>query len=341
MRFLPILAPFLLLSGPGLVTDYSKARTLRTTSELELDIETVSMEMRVDDEPAEEGGPGGMRSSLVRRSVRVDQVLEGAAGQPAHVKRTFETLHDATTSSFGEEQRSDEREFPLQGVTLELTRDEEGNVRSELVEGTAPDDEALLEGHELSLTLDAFLPPAGVEQGATWELDDAAVQRALATALDKRLFADPPPEEGGRGRGERGERGGPGRGRGGTGRSLGLVAWKGKAELAELEAEHEGQPCVRIALTLEGTGDIPEPSFRGGGRGFAFEPALPAAREGQVEARLEGELLFSTELARPLLLKLTGELKIENSFEREREGRRFSMHSEQAGEVTLTVQIED
>ena len=215
------------------------------------------------------------------------------------------------------------------------------------MEGTKPDDDALLEGHELALALDALLPPGEVEVGATWELEDAAVQRAFATALDKKLFAEPPPEEssGGERGSERGSgRGGPGRG--GPGRSLGLVVWKGTAKLEALDAEHEGASCARITIVVEGSGDVPEPPSRGqGGRGFALLaapiPALEGTIEGTIEAELEGELLFSLEDARPLLLKLEGELRIENRFEREREGRRFSMHSEQAGDVSLTVQVEE
>ena len=300
------------------------------------------MEMKIDDEPAEDRGPGGMSSKLVRKAVLVDHVLEGTAGEPKRIKRTFETLHDESSFSFGEEERSDERDFPLQGVTLELAREEDGTVSSELVEGTKPDDDALLEEHELALALDALLPSGEVEVGATWELEDAAVQRAFATALDKKLFADPPPEESGGGERGSGRGSGRGPGRGGPGRSLGLVVWKGTAKLEALDAEHEGASCARITLTLEGSGDVPEPPSRGpGGRGFALLAPALSALEGKVEGELEGELLFSLEHARPLLLKLEGELRIENSFEREREGRRFSMHSEQSGDVSLTVMVEE
>lgn len=341
MRLLPLLLPLALGAGPGsdLATDYGKLRTLRTTSELALELETTSMEMTIDDEPAEDRGPGGMSSSLVRRAVLVDQVLEGAAGEPARVKRTFETLHDAFSFSFGEDEHADERDHPLQGVTLELAREEDGTVSSELVEGTEPEDDALLEDHGLALALDALLPSSAVEVGATWELDDEALQRALATALDRRLFPEPPPEESGRG-----ERGGPGRGpgRGGPARSLGLVAWKGTAKLEALDAEHEGEACARITLELEGSGAVPEPPSRGpGGRGYALTPVPPPAAEGTVEAQLEGELLFAIGRGRPLFLKLAGEVRIENRFERERDGRRFSMHSQQAGDVRLTVQVEE
>jgi hypothetical protein len=339
MRRLSLLAPLALLAGgPDLVTDYGKPRTLRTTSKLALELETVAMEMRVDDEPADDRGPGGMSSKLERRAVIVDQVQEGAPGEPARVRRTFEELHDDSTFSFGEEERSDERDYPLQGLTLALAREEDGTVACELADGTPPDDEALLEDHELALALDALLPPAGTEAGGKWELDDETVKRALAPALDRRLFADPPPE------GRDAGRGGPGGGRGprgGTGRSLGLVAWTGQAELVALDEEHEGEPCARIALRFEGAGEVPEPNFRGEGRGFGFDPAAASLREGKVEALLEGEFFYSLAHARPRALELEGELRIENRFEREREGRRFSMYSEQAGTVRWTVQVEE
>jgi hypothetical protein len=329
-------------AGSELATDYGRVRTLRTTSELELDLETTRMEMKVDDEPAERPEGGGMSSSLVRRSTVADEILEGAGGTPKRLRRRFERLADENTSTFGEGERSDERDYPLQGVTLELALDEEGEVHSELVTGQRPDDAALLEGHALAQPLDAFLPDGAVELEASWELDDAAVKRALAMALDAKLFAEPPLEE--RGRGERGEGRGPrGRGPGGGARSLGRIEWEGKATLVALDAERDGVKCARIALELDGEGTIPEPSFRGPPGGFmvANECFAAPAREGRVEAELEGEFFFALEERRAVALKLDGELRTENSFEREREGRRFSMHSEQAGRLTLTITVEE
>ena len=56
MRLLPLLPLALLAGGTDLTSDYSKVRTLRTTSELTLEIETVAMEMRIDDESHEQTG---------------------------------------------------------------------------------------------------------------------------------------------------------------------------------------------------------------------------------------------------------------------------------------------
>lgn len=329
--------------GHTLATDYGRERTLHTTSELELDMETTLFEMKIDGKPPEEdrGPRGGSSSSLVRKCALSDRILEGAPGAPGRVKRTFETLHDESKFSFGEEERSDERDYPLQGVTLELTRDEKGGVLAELVDGPKPEDDGLLEDHALELALDAFLPEGAVELDASWELDDAAVKRGLATALDAKLFADPPPDEGG------GRRGGPdgerrGSGRGGAARSLAHVEWQGKAKLTALDDEHDGIPCARIELELEGEGELPVPSFRGPPRGGAFDPTPPATvLDASVKARLEGALLFSLENGRPVALELDGELSTDMSSEHERDGHTFSMHSVQSGRLTLTMTTEE
>jgi hypothetical protein len=345
MRILPLLLGAGLavpLAPPGseLATDYGRPRTLATTAELEIDLETTVFEMTIDGEPAEGRGPGGGGSSLVRRSVVLDQVLAGAAGAPQQARRTFEALRDESRFSFGEEERTDEREFPLQGLVLALERDAEGEVTSELVEGSAPEDDALLEGHPLALPFDALLPADAIEAGAKWELDDAAVEAALASVLDARLFPAPPPDESG---GGPGERRGSGRGRGGPARDLATVEWTGKAELAALDEEHDGVACARIVLVLEGRGDLPEREMGArGGRGFAFVPAGAApALAGTVTVRLEGELLIAREARRPLALELDGTLEVDSTSEREREGSTMTMHSVRSGRMTVTAKVEE
>jgi len=341
-----VLATGLCAGGHELATDYGRARTLATTSELELDLSTTLFEMKIDDQPADnERGPGGSSSSLVRKCVLVDQILAGAAGAPKHVKRSFETLHDQSTFSFGEDERTDERDFPLQGLTLELERKEDGTVSSELVEGSKPDDESLLEGHELALALDAFLPEGAVELDAKWELDDATLKRALGTALDGKLFADPPPEEGRRGEGGGGPGGGRGGGRSrgsGGARSLKSVEWSGKAQLVALDEDKDGVKCAKISLELEGDGELPEMSFRGPPRSFAFAPAAATpVLAGTVHAKLSGALYVSLDGRRPGELKLDGELSTDNTSEREREDHKYTTHSVQSGRLTLTLSIEE
>jgi len=333
-----------LVAGHELATDYGRARTLETTSELELDLETTLFEMTVNGEPVEgRGGPGGGGSSLVRKAVIVDEIAAGTKASASKVKRTFETLHDASTFSFGEEERTDERDFPLAGVSVALVRNEQGEIEAELVEGTKPDDAALLEGHLPELALDALLPAGAVEVDGEWKLEHDAIRAALATALDARLFAEAPREEGGGGgRGERGERG-PGRGRGGMrggpARSLGSLTWKGEAKLTALDEEHGGVECAKIELTLEGEGELPEFTRGGPPRDFALLPAAAPALAGTITARLEGALYVSLAEARPVALVLDGELAIESNSEREREGEVFTTRSRQEGKLTLNVSV--
>jgi len=350
MRTLATLLVPLVFLQPGptdLSTDYARTRTLRVSSELELDLETTSMEMTIDGEPAEDRGRGGSSSSLVRKAVVTDQILEGSADGARHLKRTFETLHDESTFSFGEDERTSERDFPLAGVTLELQVQEDGQVRIERTDGPEPDDSELLAGHAPGLSLDAMLPEGPVEEGSSWKLDHEALTRALATALDPKLFAETPPEEGGRfgeRGGDRGERRGPpggGRGFGGAARNLGLLEWEGKATLVAVEQDEEAGPTARIELELTGQGELPEPSFRGPSRGFLLEGAAPAPFEGTVKAELRGELSISLTARRPAALELDGEITIDNRFEREREGRTFSSHSVQSGRLTLHVNVEE
>jgi len=329
-------------AGQDLATDYGRERTLEMNSELELDLETTLFEMTVNGEPVEgRRGPGGGGSSLVRKAVIVDEISNGTKGSATKVKRTFATLHDESAFSFGEEERTDERDFPLVGVALVLTRDEEGEVESELVEGTQPDDSALLEGHLPESALDALLPQGVVEVDGTWKLDHDAIRAALATALDPRLFAEAPRPEGGE-RGERGGGGGPGRGRGGRGspaRSLASLTWKGEAKLVALDEEHEGLECAKVELVLEGEGELPEFTRGGPARDFALLPAGAPAKAGTITARLEGAFYVALAEFRPLALELDGELAIDSSSEREREGEVFVTRSRQEGKFTLNVSV--
>ncbi len=331
-------------AGQGLSTDYGRERSLRIVSEAKLELETTAFEMTVDGEPADRkgGGPGDMAFEASRRTVLVDQILSGEGARPHKVRRTFETLAEKSALFFGEEARDDEREGPLQGLVLELTQDGEGAPKVEVVQGNAPEDPALLEGHALFLALDALLPSSEVAVDSSWELDDGSVKRALALALDPLLFPERKPEEGERGPGLRGS----GMRGGSPMRYLANVQWKGKATLIETGADKEGgEPCARIQIELEGTGDLPEsPWRRGPERGFRFEPggsALPATAEGTVDVRLAGSLLVSTVRRIPVSLELTGEMTTENEFERERDGRMFSMHHTQSGPVSFAVTVEE
>lgn len=339
-----LLAP--LLVGPGaetLRTDYSRERTLRLQSVTEIDLETTVFEMTVDGEPVD--GPGGGGGSSVRReSVLAYHVLAGDAQAPRQVRLSFDTLSETSEFDFGGETRESSAECPLEGVVLEITVDEDGEASCERVEGPSPDDDALLEDHAPTLWLDALLPTGAVEEEDSWELDGATVARGLAGALDPRLFPVPERPSFGEGRGEGRGRGGRSS-RGGGARMLDDVEWSGTATLAEARVDHDGTPCARIHLKIEGEADLPDPEFGGGRgpRGRAFEPvparAVPFA--GTVRASLEGDLFVALDGRAPVALELDGTLEVENSFEGDRGDRTFSSHRVQSGQWSVIVSVEE
>lgn len=343
-----------LAAGQALSTDYAQPRTLRIETTTNFSMETTAFSMERDGEPVDNSRFGGGGSSTEERHVvQIDEVLESKEGAPTHVRRTFEALSAKGTSTRGENEAEFETECPLAEVTLDLVVDEGGDVVITVAEGTEPDDEALLEGHELALDLDALLPDGEVEVGDEWELDSDKVRRALGTHVQAALFPRPQRQEGEGGSGE-GERGGRGRGgfgsrSGSAARLLGLGEWKGKATLASLSADHEGAACAEIAFELECEGEMPEPEFGGGrgGRGGFYELALAAgfapsgARfENEFSIDLEGRLLFALEEKRPALLEFEGSLETDSTMEREgRDGGSMRISTSQAGKFTHVVTI--
>ena len=212
------------LGGQDLGTDYTKKRSLRIESETSIEMETKSSAMVVDGEERDFGGRGGQSSTTTRRVVQIDSYLEHEDGSPKVVRRMFDSLAGSTEMDMGGQTREIASDTPLDGVTLELRR-AGPDVKVEVIAGDAPADDALLEGHRLDLALDALLPQDEVEEGASYEVDPAAVGRALGLDLEAVLFQRAPREGGG----ERGGRGGaqvrrrrrriadPGRGRMGVG----------------------------------------------------------------------------------------------------------------------------
>jgi hypothetical protein len=313
-----------------LATDYSRVRDLRVTADVEIELEVTAFEFKIDDQPVGSPEPGDAAVTLTRRASVLDRELEGEAATPSKVRRTFEELRQENQSTHGEEVYSSEHEGALQGVILELERDDEGEVSCEVVEGDA--DEELLEGQRLALDLDAFLPGDDVEEEDEWDLDDETIRRGLAMALDARLFAPRDAAEAEEGDGSRG-------GRGGIGRSLARLEWEGSATLAEAATERDGVECARLHLELSAEGSLPDP--RPGRSQKAFDVPAPVALEGSIRASLKGDLFFALEECRPLALELEGELSMDNHFEGERDGRRFSSRSAQSGPWTVTIDVEE
>jgi hypothetical protein len=299
-----------------LSTQYAPERAFRVEATTTLKMETTASRFERDGEPVDRGGRGGGGAEMTRHAIHVDRVLAADEGRPTKVRRAFEEVAATASVSFGGESRELESDCPLSGAVIELTADGD-DVEVEAVEGSPPAE--ALEGHRPRLALDALLPEGEVAVDGSWTLGNEAIRRALGLDVAKALFPPPaPPEDGG---GERGGRGG-GRGMrgGGDGRLLEQAEWEGKATLAALDDEHEGQACARIEIEIEASGELPEPQFGGfgGGRGGAFQPEGRALvlRENTYEIRLEGKLLFALETRLPVLLELEGQARHETKTER-------------------------
>ncbi len=345
----PFTLALLMTGGQALATRYDEERPLRIEWKTSLELETTSMEVTRDGEPVEAGSGAGPSLRTTHHAVVVDRVLETREGRPARVRRAFETLEGKGEFTFGEETRDSESEVPLEGVTLELVEDEEGEVQVEVVEGEAPSDDSALEGHVLALALDALLPEGEVEVGAEWELESAAILRALALDVDGALFPPPEAEEPAGGGGERGgQRSGRGRMRG-LSELFGALEWEGTAKLEALDEEHEGTSCAAIAIELEGRGELEEPEPPGGGGrerlpgilgpGPGSSARAAGAAGTSAEVALTGKLLFALEEGRPLLFEVEGHVTIERDSERSRGGSSMRVRSTQVGQFTQRAEL--
>jgi hypothetical protein len=318
----------LFVGAHEIATDYNQTRSVHFASEMSMEMEQTSSRMERDGQPVENPwGSGGMSSATTRQLEWTDKLLEHKDGAPTKVQRKFGEQKQGSTMVFGENERSDERDGALAGVTLELTLGDGGEVEAKAIEGDAPGES--LKGHRLTLSLDAFLPEKAVDDGDAWELDAAAVKRGLALDLNPILF--PPPTEepsGDSGRGRRGPRGGSG------GMLLMSAEWEGKATLSDSTEEYDGAACQIIKLEIEADGTLEEPSF-GGGRGRAFGLEAAAVFETTYEVKLEGRLLYDAIQKLPVRLELEGKAKIESNRSFEREGSTTKMESTQEGTIRL------
>lgn len=320
-------------------TDYAAERSLTYTSSMEMEMETTSMRMERDGQPVEmPGGGGGMGMGEASEVTWTDKVLEHKDGKPTKVKRVFGELAGSTTMSFGGEDQTRERKGALDGVTLELSLDEEGKVAAEVKEGDAPG-EALV-GHHLTLALDEFLPEGDVAAGDSWELEKDAIQRGLGLDLGSVLF-QPPQDGGGQGGGEGGggRRGGRGPRGGMAGAVLMQAELEGKATLSEEMEEVDGTSYRVIKLEITASGAMAESGMGGGGRGRAFEPASPMLVETTYSIELEGKLLFDPKAKLPASLSIDGTLKVESRREGEFQGTSFKSESIQEGDIKFTATV--
>lgn len=313
--------------GGSLATDYTQKRSLRVEISSNMEMELKSMSMERDGQPVEM--PAMSMNSTSKRTIAfVDTTLEHEDGAPKKVRRVFESLANESTTSFGERQMESAMKPRLEGVTLELTRGDDG-VEVKVVEGEAEGD--ALEGHQLALLLDAFLPKGDEKE---WELDNAAIQRGLALDVQKALFAPPEPE-GGDSRPPRGPRGGSQ-----ASGVLSMATLEGQASLAEEPVEHEGAACKAIKLEIKGSGDLPMPEGRGPREGRFFDPAPPIVLVGNTyDIELEGQLLFDPATKLPVLLKLEGTIEIQQSSERTFNDSTMKQEMTMEGELEFEIAI--
>lgn len=325
------LTAVLLPLSADLSTNYSTERTLRVQTDTEFSMETTEFFVEIDGEQQSDRGRGGMSSEESRSVVTLDTVLATEDGVPTRVRRIFDTIESSGSVKFGENEREVEHETPLVGLTLEITEE-----ATKVVEGNKPDDEAVLEGHSMTLALDAFLPEGELEVGTSWTLDGAQLMRAFSLDLERALFVRP----------ERvgGRRGGRGR-RGGSPSMLFAEGdWTATARLDSLNEEHEAGTCAKISLELACAGALPEPEFGGGGpgprdRSLSVSNEAMRAFENSFEIKLEGSLYFLIEARIPVLLEVEGTLSTQRTMERSSERGDFFMYNAQEGTFKHTVSI--
>jgi len=327
-----------LAAGGELRTKYDTERTLRVTSETELTLETTDFSLERNGEPVDTSGfGGGGGSSTTVRLEHVDKATAVSEGLPTALERHFESA-----SRSGGEEGVDS---PLDGETLVLTMDEDGDVTAELESGASPDRDTVLEGHRLTLPMDAFLPADGAEPGDSWELDAVAVLEGLGHTQSLALFPPPERPEGGSGdeRGGERRRGPPGgRDAGTVSAILSAADWDASATLQEETEVADGTECWVIALELEGEGQLEEQRMWGGGRGRALgtpRALTPVMLTTEFEIEIEGRLLFSRELGRPVRLELEGDFSIEMEMTRERGEMTMTIYRAQEGTFNQTVSV--
>jgi hypothetical protein len=320
----------LVTSGVELRTEYKAGVARKLSIESTMRMETTVSESERDGE--KQPSRAGMKTETHREEVHVDQVLEAEDGKPTRVRRHFVELGGTVAMEGGETSRESEVESPWGGVTLELAATKDG-VEAEVVDGTEPDGEGVLEGHVLELFLDGLMPGESVDADASWELDSKAIARALRIDVQRKLYPPParPEGEGGGGGGRRGGRSGVGD------PGLSESEWKGTGKLAGSE-EKQGVECAVVELELETSGERTFEGF-GGGRGRML--ALPAENKTSWSTKLKGKLWFDAKAKRPVALELEGAVKQETRMEFEGEGRSMKSWSVREGSMEMSVEIED
>jgi hypothetical protein len=338
--FLPAAALVAALVSADARTDYTAKRALVMVAHTSLEMESTTR-MEVDGQPVDRAGGGS--GSLEERTVeQTYKVLAHAEDAPTKVRRAFGTVTRKTTTNMGEQSFDGGGDGPLNDVTLEITLDEDGDVIAAVVDGSEPDQESALQGHELTLAFDGLLPLGDVAADAKWDLESPAILRALGLDLEDAYFPVEPPDEDG------GDSGGRGRGRAFRGarssalRGLTGCTWEGEATFKG-ETEHDGIACLEFLVELEASGEMPEQAGFGGpprgGRAFGAALGGLAPDENSIAAKLEGRLLFAKAARYPVLFEVEGSVTTVRHVEMERGGSKRMMHTEGSGTLEYRVEV--
>ncbi|MEM6674948.1 MAG: hypothetical protein AAF726_19015 [Planctomycetota bacterium] len=318
---LPVVLAALALDGTDLATRYSTDRAFTVAVETTSTTEVLSRELLRDGEPVDRGGRGGGGDSSRTVSYEyTDTPLEAEDGRPSQVRRAFGSIGGATSFEMRGEEIERAVESAFEDLVVVLT-DDDGDVEIEVVDGSGPDDESRLDGHRLTLPLDALAPPDEVEVGDSWDLEDGALSAALGLDVAAKLIDRPERPEGGEGRG----RGGRGQGGGGGGSgSLASAEWTGTATYTDRTEDVEGLTCVVIEIDAEVEGD---------------EELGEGSGSRTTSGRFEGELLWCLAEERPVKLEFDGEVETDTSAQFESRRGSMQMSSSQRTRMEFIVEI--
>lgn len=182
---LTLAAAALLAGAPGdsLVPVFEPGGELTRTFEEETSWSLDTMSMVMDDEPVEQDLPA-VEGRCTRRIVVLDRLRQVGEGRVLELAREFQELVGASALQVEDQETSREYETAsssaLEGLEAVFSWDEaEGSYACAYAEGSAGPP-GLLEGLVLACDLAAFLPPADVAQGETWDVPAAALAEVLS-----------------------------------------------------------------------------------------------------------------------------------------------------------------
>ena len=278
--------------GVSLRTEYRVGRELvvKTTSTMTLEATFHDLFLRGE---WRDVNMGGISSASTRRTRERLGVRKVSGGAPTRVQRTFleaERLAEVVTGGRRSEARQASH-LVKKVLDVELR---EGRVEARVLDGDPRKPSPALEGHGLELGLDALLPGEPVVEGAAWEIDSAAVQRAFGWNRTAPLFGAFPDRLGEVDYVHPGD--------------LGSLEWCGIGTYRGI-TELRRVPVHEVELTFEAEG-VP--------RGIATVRAMGGQAKAKADpptgntlsCSLRGRLWVSVEGRHPVRMELEGEVQL-------------------------------